>query len=343
MKRKRILDVGYGINSLFNVYKTEQLSSRALYGLVELSDKYNYDVEYISLQKSGILRHLKNNILLFKPADGIIMPYLFIQPLLLFAFLRLFGLIKEKKLIIICHKTLVASNGLKKVFYKIIYDSVDVFLFHSPKNLLESLKCIDKNKTKFMLWGENLSFVDKMFSIKEGDFFLSTGRENRDFEMLISAFSCLNSNLKIFTNTINYSTNYEFLKNLPPKQNIDVNFVDRSNSTTMFLAQQVAECFCVVIPVTNSKLDYCVGLTSIVEAMAFGKPIIATRNPYSPIDIEKEGVGIWVETLDDWIRAISYLHSNVPIAKAMGRRGRLLAEKEYNIDETAKMLNSVLS
>lgn len=342
MRKKRILDIGYGMKSLFNVYKTEKLSSRALYGMVELSDKYNYDIEYISLRKSGLLCHIHNNMLLLKSADCIIMPYLFVQPLLLFAILRLFGVGKNKRLVIICHKTLVDGNGVMKLLYKIIYNSVDVFFFHSTKNLLESTKCIDKNKAKFLLWGENLSFVDKMFSIKEGGFFLSTGRENRDFEMLISAFSSINSDLKIYTNSTNYSTSYEYLKNVPPKRNIDICFVDRSNSTTMFLAQKVAECFCVVIPICNNNINYCVGLTSIVEAMAFGKPIIATRNPYSPIDIEKEGVGIWVDTLEDWIHAISYLQSNKDIAKAMGRKGRQLAEDKFNIDETAKMLDSVL-
>lgn len=343
MGNKRVLDIGYGINSLYHIYKSELLSSRALYGMIELSDNYGYNIEYISLSKHGLWGHIKNNLLLIKSADGIVLPYMFIQPLFLFAILRLFGFFKRRRLVVICHKTLINDNKwIRRLFYKMIYRSVDCFLFHSVKNLEESRDSIGRRQAKFMLWGENLAFIDKFFSVKDGGYFLSTGRENRDFNTLVNAFLCTDPLLKIYTNKNNYSESYEFLENVPQNRNIEVTFVNRSNSTTMTLAKKVAECFCVVIPINKNSINYCVGLTSIVEAMAFGKPIISTRNPYSPIDIEKEGIGLWVDTKEDWVNAVSFLWSNSSLAKNMGRRGRLLAEKYYNINETARILDSVL-
>ncbi len=40
------------------------------------------------------------------------------------------------------------------------------------------------------------------------------------------------------------------------------------------------------------------GLTEVADALALAKPVIATRSPYFPIDIEAIGCGIWVEPGD---------------------------------------------
>ena len=70
---------------------------------------------------------------------------------------------------------------------------------------------------------------------------------------------------------------------------------------------------------------YCVGHTSIVEALALGKPLIVTDNPYHPIDVEKEGVGLKVKPSDSQslVGAVNYLKNNREQALEMGRKARL--------------------
>ena len=83
---------------------------------------------------------------------------------------------------------------------------------------------------------------------------------------------------------------------------------------------------CVVIPVEREDLYCCVGFTSVVEAMAMSKPIISTRNPYYPIDLGKEGIGIYVDDIDSWVNAITYIHI-LRLLKKWGKRKKTCREK----------------
>ena len=123
---------------------------------------------------------------------------------------------------------------------------------------------------------------------------------------------------------------------------MDIQFVDKSNDTTIRLAQRTAECRCVMIPLMKDHINYCVGLTSIIEAMAMGKPIISSPNPYSPVDITKEKIGLVADSEEEWVAAIKYMQDHPAEAEAMGQRARRLAEEYYNVNSTAKLLDEVL-
>ncbi|HEY9551145.1 MAG TPA: glycosyltransferase, partial [Prevotella sp.] len=108
------------------------------------------------------------------------------------------------------------------------------------------------------------------------------------------------------------------------------------------LAQKVNAAACVVICCLETK--YTVGLTTVVEAMALGLPIICSRNPQIPIDVDAEGCGISVPYGDKagWRRAIKYMLANPEEARRMGQRGRVLAERMYNDDRCAAEVAAVL-
>ena len=78
--------------------------------------------------------------------------------------------------------------------------------------------------------------------------------------------------------------------------------------------------------------NYTVGLTTLVEALALGKPVICSRNPNFPIDVELMGCGISVPygDVEGWVRAIEAMLSRPDKAREMGRRGRELAESIFN-------------
>jgi glycosyltransferase involved in cell wall biosynthesis len=196
-----------------------------------------------------------------------------------------------------------------------------------------------------LYWGDDLLYIDSYIKISKGNSFLSTGREHRDFFTLSNAFGKLPQiPLEIYTNLHNYDNNYTALSVLENKYpNVKINFVEKSSETTAFLAQKAAECFCVVIPVEKEEMYYCIGFTSVVEAMAMSKPIISTRNPYYPINIEKEGFGLYADDEESWIKAINYLYSNPGIAAEMGRKGRKLAEEKFNILECSKQIDRLIN
>jgi glycosyltransferase involved in cell wall biosynthesis len=79
-----------------------------------------------------------------------------------------------------------------------------------------------------------------------------------------------------------------------------------------------------------------VGFTNLLEAMAMSRPVIVTRTGAVPteIDVEKAGCGLHVPPEDPkaLAEAIKTLAENPAKAKAMGEKGRKLAESHYNIE-----------
>jgi glycosyltransferase involved in cell wall biosynthesis len=92
----------------------------------------------------------------------------------------------------------------------------------------------------------------------------------------------------------------------------------------------IAEAAIVAIPIADpARLT---GLTEALDALALGKPIVATRSPYFPFDIEAAGCGVWVDPGDPagWTLAISELMADAGRRRAMGAAGRAFAEREWS-------------
>lgn len=343
MRKKIILNVGYGKEALVAEYYKGNMSSRHFYGSIELESSSKYVINNISLDsRKDIKGAIHNNFLMLKKANVVFIPYLFVMPLLFLAILKHLKL-TNKKIIAICHTTMKQGNGkIEQFVYKIIYSAIDIVFFHSKRNMEESIKnqSVKSSHARFLYWGDDLDYVDRMFpNPKMGDFFISTGREQRDYQSLIRAFNDNSVPLEIYTNKKNYDNSYDYLdeiKNI--HDNIQILFVDRSNESTIKLAKRTSECLCVVIPLNMDHINYCLGLTSVVEAMAMRKPIICTYNPYSPIDIEKEGIGIVVNEKRSWEDAIQYIYTHKEEALKMGLKGRRLAEELFNIKQCAEQI-----
>jgi glycosyltransferase involved in cell wall biosynthesis len=86
------------------------------------------------------------------------------------------------------------------------------------------------------------------------------------------------------------------------------------------------------------------GLTEAVDALALAKPIIATRSPYFPFDIEAIGCGIWVDPGDGdgWVRALARLVGDPDARAEMGAAGRRFAEREWNYDAFCRGLSELI-
>lgn len=246
-----------------------------------------------------------------------------------------------RKPIIIWHHTAVTTskNEWKERISRLFYKGIDHMFLFSQKLIEDSLRTnkVKKEQLSLIHWGADLPFYDnllKKYPIETPTGFISTGKENRDLDTLLSAFEQTNQRLSIFIAHTCGNINYDnIIARHTLGKNIELNFT--TGVIPEELAQKVLQHQCIVIPCLD--FPYTVGLTTLVEAFALGMPVICSRNPNFNIDIDKEEAGITVDYGDaqEWTNAINYLANHPEEAKRMGRNGRRIAEEKYNLDNFA--------
>ncbi|MBC7941305.1 MAG: hypothetical protein H7Z19_16390 [Chitinophagaceae bacterium] len=101
----------------------------------------------------------------------------------------------------------------------------------------------------------------------------------------------------------------------------------------------------IAIPLDDSQVSLA-GLTSLVDAMAIGRPVIMTRNPFIDLDIEAQGIGRWVAPgdVDGWAVALRWFDQNPDAAQAMGARARALVDgPDWNSLAFARRIETLLA
>jgi len=258
-----------------------------------------------------------------------------IEPIIL---LHAIGLYR-KRIVVWHHQPIVkAKSWLRETLARLFYRGMDHMIFFSEKLMQDSLqsKKADPTRMSMVHWGADLTFYDSLPHPLQKKGFISTGKELRDYKTLTEAFNHTGQPLTLYTQKEQESA----FTNLEIKENIDLNFGTRLMPYELSLLVAQSQCVCICCKESN----YTVGLTTVVEAMALGIPILCTRNPQMPMDLEAEGCGIYLEPYDTagWERAIRYIVEHPEEAKEMGRKGRLLAEKYYNVEQCAREVISLL-
>lgn len=104
----------------------------------------------------------------------------------------------------------------------------------------------------------------------------------------------------------------------------------------------------VVVPLLD--LDFQAGITTILEAMAMGKPVVVTRTRgLQDAGVVRHGEnGLFVAPGDamDLRRAVDHLWSHPNVARAMGHAGCRLVADQFNVDEfageTSRIINALM-
>jgi len=191
-------------------------------------------------------------------------------------------------------------------------------------------------------WGPDLA-SPLYVSRGEGNGVVSAGKSNRDLETLMGALA----------RTGAAGVVYDLDRRLggPPTDAVRLvrpggtDGVDPDSPGGYLAAHAIADTAAasvVAIPVRDpARLT---GLTEVTDALALAKPIVATRSPYFPFDIEAVGCGIWVEVgdVDGWIRALERLLSDPDERMQMGAAGRRFAEREWNYEAFCRGLAGVI-
>ncbi|MGN0069962.1 MAG: glycosyltransferase [Prevotella sp.] len=282
-----------------------------------------------------ILKHFRSYDALFATH------YRGIEPIIL---LRALGLFR-KPVVVWHHQPVITPKSCWREWLgRLFYRGMDEMLFFSQKLVDDSLRSRKACPERMHVghWGADLDFYDR---VHRGDTarsgFISTGKEMRDMATLVEAFNATGQPIDIYLNATNGTLDYERLfRTLETRHNVRVHF--QGGLVPYELSLLVDRAACVAICCMETK--YTVGLTTLVEALALGLPVICSHNPQIPVDIEREGCGIAVpyRDVEGWKRAIGYMASHPDEAREMGKRGRALAERLYNNRRCAEEVAAVL-
>ena len=282
--------------------------------------------------------------------------------------LRALGLFR-KPIIVWHHQPIVKSKSrLRELLGRFFYKGFDRLIFFSQKLVDDSLKAPKADPRKLVVghWGADLAFYDKIKAeldseqpspshhntispshhltpspsqhLNTSPSFIATGKEQRDQPTLIEAFNRTGRHLILYIginpNPNVPNPNLEAVERCEPADNIDV--VKICGLLPYEIAREVAKADCVVICCHRTR--YTAGLTTVVEALALGLPLICSRNPQIPVDFDRLGCGISVEygDVEGWQRAVEYIANHPDEARLMGERGRALAEQMFNDERCAK-------
>jgi glycosyltransferase involved in cell wall biosynthesis len=341
-----------------------------LYGATELP-KYNIDVDILTHDKYTLLKKISNKIkifgdldqqlrILFKRSDYDLLYSGHDINVSLLTFLRCMG-IYRKPIVVIMHRSF-KNNIWSQIYVALFIKGKDklICLSNVIRDRLRDWFGIPESKLIVLELGVDLMFydsqqkdakIDKNLSPdNQSQFILSLGKTYRDYNTLIQAFAHINYPLQIYC-----SANSALSISNSPK-NVKVNYVpsNPANSVVLSFAELVKKyqkAYAVAIPldIPPERTDSVtlIGYMSLIEAMAMGKAVVMTRNRQFSLDVEKEGIGIYVEPGDvrGWQNAISYLLENPQETHEMGQQGRRLCETKYNLDyfgsKLAEELNSV--
>lgn len=265
--------------------------------------------------------------------------------------LRLF----RKPVIVWHHQPIVTPHSrLRELGGRLFYRGFDRLIFFSQKLVDDSLHSPKARPGRLVVghWGADLDFYDRVKAeVSNGNAssatesesnrpftFIATGKEQRDQPTLIEAFNRSRRRLRLYIG-INPdpsvpNPNLDAVRHCHPAKNIDV--VKICGLLPYEIARDVAQADCVAICCHRTR--YTAGLTTVVEALALGLPVICSRNPQIPVDFDRERCGISVAygDVEGWQRAIDFMATHPDEARAMGRRGRQLAETMFNDERCAR-------
>lgn len=186
-------------------------------------------------------------------------------------------------------------------------------------------------------WGVDLAFYDRQQRWEHdygAGYFVSAGKANRDHQTLADAAA----QAKLHTLIVCSSDT------MPSRSDPEWVAVRGADSGQTLTYGQLTSVYrsarAVVIPLVH--VTGLAGLTSLLDAMACGLPVIMTRNALIDIDIEALGFGIWVPPGDvSALRnAMTRLAQDDDLVRSMGEKARAYAKRSYGYQDFAQTIVS---
>ncbi len=257
---------------------------------------------------------------------------------LLLSILRYIGVFRKPIIAIVHHP--IPKSRRTNIYVK-GHDKL-VCLSRTVRQDLEDKFGIGGERACVLDWGVDLPFYDKGNAASptepQNGFILSAGKTARDHDTLVRAFSEINYPLKIYCSGRSAPT----LSHLPANVTVSYNHPTHNGIPNFDLLAEYNRAYAIAIPLIETHS--LAGLTSLLDAMVMQKAVIMTRNRCIDLDIEKEGIGIWVDPGDvgGWRDAAAYLLAHPDKARQMGNRGYQLCASTYNLETFSAGLAKVI-
>jgi glycosyltransferase involved in cell wall biosynthesis len=283
-------------------------------------------------QQFYVLKHAKKNDLVYAPCQT--------QTQFL-SYLRALGLFNCKVVVVAHHPPIRGRyKAIRNWFFRMELRGTDAYPSLSDK-IATKINTFLAHKSKALHWGPDMAFYQPYEKQTLGNYFLAAGRTGRDFATFAHACSKSAVPAKIIC-LKNDATRH--LQPFIGQPNIEVIANDAEqdylyDQLTPIMAAARAIC----IPLFEAK-SHLAGLTSLTDALALGKPILMTRNDFIDIDIEKEGIGFWVDAnhVEGWVNAIAQLKDD-DLCISMGKKAKALGENTWNIERFSKEILALLN
>lgn len=331
----------YDIKRILNLWITENRAapSQHLWGLPEL-EEMGFEFEILDYQKSKILKQLSKSLGVFgdldlqwralKKAKGFDVIYCAHHPTAaLLSLFRRLGVLKTP-VIVVGFQSPKKNNALWRLVTKLYVRGFDKLLCMSKEMEEDFLNLgMPAEKMSQIRWGFEYKFYHPREKPKgKIPRFIAAGKAHRDYVSLINGFPFDLAELVVC------GAGSDILNHMP-EGNEDRLVIVKEWLDWKKFGEMVSESHGFIIPLdmTGLKVNNAIGLTACLEACSSGVPVVITKNPYLGVDIEMEGVGVWVEpdNPQDWNRTIRYLVENENQRARMGMTARELIENELNI------------
>lgn len=165
---------------------------------------------------------------------------------------------------------------------------------------------------------------------KDGKYVYTFGRSYRDYGTLARAVQGTDVRVKVSGRAFNLAG-----VELPPNIQTTGWLNYREMEDHLFDSE-----FCVV---PLQAIPHSSGETSLLHAMSFGKPVVATRSPGTETYVQHGVTGLLVEPgdVEGMRQAILQLWRNPDEARAMGKQARRCFEENYKMDKMAKRVYDI--
>ncbi|WGV29005.1 glycosyltransferase [Halotia branconii] len=331
--------LNWDIEEITNFKKPNQ----TIWGINYLQE-WGYDILLIPQTTSSNLHRLNNLINKFSPADmgdfgqqfkalnelneaDLIYDTSGTQAQIL-SYMKAMGLL-QVPIVSIFHKKLQPSRfkNIKKPFITSYVKGIDAFICLS-KTFQNSIIAYGGEKKAFKVdWGPDSNFYSSYVKSDRGDI-VAIGRTNRDFVTLGLAASQIKVPVHIICCEFNVTEKFNsFGENVKVTVMPNDQVIDGKQFYDI-----LAGCRAIAIPLTHLGVTHLAGLTSLLDALGMGKPVIMTKNNHIDIDIEAEDIGISVELGDvtGWVKAMQWFEANPNNALVMGKKARKLVDNHLN-------------
>jgi glycosyltransferase involved in cell wall biosynthesis len=234
-------------------------------------------------------------------------------------------------------------DPIRNIFRKKIYSNQKKLLSLSASTANSFNDLINRQITESIQWGVDHKFYSKITPSNESHdssgIVLTCGRTSRDLTTFSKAIKAAN----VKSHVICPEKEVTRLVDTEGLISVDVTSYSttQKDNTYQKMADVIQKIRVIAIPL--EKQSTLAGLTSLMDCLGFGKPVIMTKNPCIDLDIENLGIGTWVDPydVDGWTRAIKWHFDNIEQSNCMGLKAKALG-KRLSAESFGKKINSLI-